>query len=247
MGGEGGVISLKINSDSPSRTPGAGLAPLGDALEPGESVRPRPGASHSPEEVGGLRPRRGCRGASLPRRSHDSGRPFPPRGAGARSPPSPRGVPPPRSAASVPFGTPRERGAGLPLHLHLPAEGPLRVEWGGAAAPQAFPPPPLTLRPAPRPALAPPAGPRQPQPRRRQVYLSLRSPESPGRSGRRHLSVSMVLSLLLPPAPLLVLPHPGPETAMRARPGPAPARCARTPRGGSSSVGLPPSADLPSL
>lgn len=49
----GGGISLKINSDSPSRTPGAGLAPLRDALEPGDSVRPRPGASLSPEEVGG--------------------------------------------------------------------------------------------------------------------------------------------------------------------------------------------------
>lgn len=52
MGGEGGGISLKINSDSPSRTPGAGLAPLGDALEPGESVRPRPGASHSRRKLG---------------------------------------------------------------------------------------------------------------------------------------------------------------------------------------------------
>lgn len=46
-----------------------------------------------------------------------------------------------RSAASVLFGTPRGRGAALPLNLYLPPDGPLRVEWGGAATPEGFPPP----------------------------------------------------------------------------------------------------------
>lgn len=44
-----------------------------------------------------------------------------------------------RSAASVPFGTPRGRGSRLPLNLYLPVDGPLRVDWGGAATPEAFP------------------------------------------------------------------------------------------------------------
>lgn len=39
------------------------------------------------------------------------------------------------SAASVALGTPRRRGAGLALNLYLPANGPLRVQWGGAATP----------------------------------------------------------------------------------------------------------------
>lgn len=46
-----------------------------------------------------------------------------------------------RSAASVPFGAPRGLGARAPFSLHRPAEGPLRVECGGAATPEAFPPP----------------------------------------------------------------------------------------------------------
>lgn len=37
---------------------------------------------------------------------------------------------------------PREGGGpGLPFSLHRPAKGPLRLEWGGAATPEAFPPP----------------------------------------------------------------------------------------------------------
>lgn len=45
-----------------------------------------------------------------------------------------------RSAASIPVGTPRPRGAGFSLNLYLPENGPLRVEWGGAPTPEAFPP-----------------------------------------------------------------------------------------------------------
>lgn len=89
----------------------------------------------------------------------------------------------------------------------------------GRLRPKRSRPQPLTLRPAPRPALAPPARPLLPQPRSRRIYLSQPSRESPG--------------ALRPPQPLRLygrpaLPHPGPEPDMRTRPSPAPALRART-------------------
>lgn len=142
-----------------------------------------------------------------------------------------------RSAASVLFGTPRGGGPRSPSTCTSGRTVPFGWSGAGRLRPKASRPRPLTLRPAPRPWLAPPAGPPQPQPRCREVYLSPRSPESSGRSVRRRLFVSMVL----PPRP--VLPHPGPEPAMRALPSPAPTRRGRTAKGGSCSF-WPPSLGL---
>lgn len=48
----------------------------------------------------------------------------------------------PQPVAQPPFpSAPREGGGpGFPPSLHHPALGPLRVEWGEAATPEAFPP-----------------------------------------------------------------------------------------------------------
>lgn len=128
---------LKISSESSYRTPGAGLAPLINALEPDKRVRPRQGASPY---------RRSWGTPAVTRLEYLS--PVRTRTRRSRFSLATRGLvsflSPGRSAtrctASVPVGTPRGRGAGFSLNLYLRENGPLRVEWGGAATPEAFPP-----------------------------------------------------------------------------------------------------------
>ena len=50
------------------------------------------------------------------------------------------GLSAPAAQPAFPSAPQEGGGPGLPLSLHHPAEGPLELEWGGAATPQAFPP-----------------------------------------------------------------------------------------------------------
>lgn len=111
--------------------------------------------------------------------------------------------------------------------------------WTGAGRlrPKPSRPRPLTLRPAPQLVLAAPDRPLQPQLRRREVYLSRPSQQSPGA-----LPPPQPLRLYDPPS----APPPPCTSSSGARAShagspkfrPRMAR-ARTPRGGSSSAGSP--------
>lgn len=120
---------------------------------------------------------------------------------GAWSPPSPQVVPPPAEQPPFP-STPQEGGEpGLPLSLQRPVKGPLGMEWGGAAAPEAFPPPAsypeacsaARARPA-RPAFAAaaPPPPKLPEPT---------EPREPGGAPAATASSSLWFSSSSPPPP----------------------------------------------
>lgn len=109
--------------------------------------------------------------------------------------------------------------------------------WGGAATPEAFPPPAsypeacsaARARPAsPAFAAAARSPPKLPEPTEQR---------EPGAAPATAASSSLWSSSSSPPHP--ALPHPGPEPAMRAHSSPAHARRARNPRGGSSRVRPP--------
>lgn len=107
-------------------------------------------------------------------------KPFPPRDAGPGLLPLPRSFRRPQSSLRSLQRPKREGAPGSPSAFNARRRVPSGWSGAGRLRPKPSRPRPLTLRPAPRPALAPPARPLQPQPRRRQSYLSLPSRESPG-------------------------------------------------------------------
>lgn len=133
-------------------------------------------------------------------------------------------------AALVPFSAPERLGARTPFSQHHPAENPR-----GAVGP----PGPLTLWPAPRLVLIPPAWPRLPG-----SPLSPPPPTLPDLLEPRPegAPASAASTVRLPPPNPTALPHPGPKPAMRTGLDPAPAQRARTREGGSSQPVPPPSA-----
>lgn len=162
---------LKISSESPYRTPGAGLTPLINALEPDKSVRPRQGASPYRRSWG--TPAVTRLKSSSPPSEPGLGEAVSPSRRGAWSPSFPWVVSPPAAQPRFP-SAPREGGGpGSPSTCTSRRMVPLGWSGAGRLRPKLSRPRPLTLRPAPRHSLAPPALPLQPQPRRREVYLSL--------------------------------------------------------------------------
>lgn len=161
--------------------------------------------------MGGPSPYRGRTGVSHSPRSHDSEKPFSSRNAGPGLLPLPGSL---RvlSTACVPFSALRRRGARAPFSLHRPAEGRLKLEWGGADMPEAFASPAsypeacsaARARPAsPASAAAAPTPPSLPEPA---------EPREPGGAPAAAASSSLW-------SPRTSSSGPGP--AMRARPSPA--------------------------